>query len=184
MRSGVMVGSPVWVRLVTRSTLSTGLGPRRPMVVVEAGNVSTLWCLDVWPVPGIFGALVGAGVLTVVVCMPVCPWSRCRRWAVACACGGGGGGRCAGRLVGVVGCGCACWCVLGAGCGGSVGGGCAVAVRVAVCVVWWSVPGVCFAWMVWGLVGVGGVGVGVWGWVLVVGVSSALCGRARWWCRW
>ena len=36
---GVMVGSPVWVRLVTRSTLSTGLGPRRPMVVVEAGDV-------------------------------------------------------------------------------------------------------------------------------------------------
>ena len=71
-----------------------------------------------------------------------------------------------------------CGCVLGAGCGGSVGGGCAVAVRVAVCVVWWSVAGVCFAWMVWGLVGVGGVGVGVWGWVLVVGVSSARCGRA------
>ena len=98
-----------------------------------------------------------------VVCLPVCLWSRCRRWAVACACGGGGGGRCAGCLVGVVGCGSTCWCVLGAGCGGSVGGGCAVAVRVAVCVVWWSVAGVCFAWMVWGLVGVGGVGVGVWG---------------------
>ena len=38
MRSGVMVGSPLWVRLVTRSTLSTWLGPRRPMVVVEAGD--------------------------------------------------------------------------------------------------------------------------------------------------
>ena len=38
MRSGVMVGSPVWVRLVTRSTLSTGLGQRRSMVVVEAGD--------------------------------------------------------------------------------------------------------------------------------------------------
>ena len=36
---GVMVGSLVWVRLVTRSTLSTGLQPRRPMVVVEAGDV-------------------------------------------------------------------------------------------------------------------------------------------------
>ena len=37
--------SPVWVRLVTRSTLSTRLGPRRPMVAVEAGDVSMLWCL-------------------------------------------------------------------------------------------------------------------------------------------
>ena len=109
-----------------------------------------------------------------VVCLPVCPWSRCRRWAVACA----RGGRCAGRLVGVVECGCACWCVRGAGCGGSVGVGCAVAVRVAVCVVWWRVAGVCVAWVLWGLVGVGGVGVGVWGWVLVVGVSFARCGRA------
>ena len=58
-----------------------------------------------------------------------------------------------------------------------MGGGCAVAVRVAAFVVWWSVAGVCFAWMVWGLVGLGGVGVGVWGWVLAVGVSSARCGR-------
>ena len=130
---------------------------------------------------GAAGVRLGDGVVgdaDEVVCLPVCPWSRCRRWAVACACGGGGRGRCAGRLVGVVGCGCACWCVRGAGCGGSVGGGCAVAVRVAVCVVWWSVAGVCFAWVVWGLVGVGGVGAGVWGWVLVVGVSSARCGRA------
>ena len=38
MRSGVMLGFPVPVRLVTRSTLSTGLEPRRPMVVVEAGE--------------------------------------------------------------------------------------------------------------------------------------------------
>ena len=113
-----------------------------------------------------------------VVCLPVCPRSRCWRWAVACACGGGGGGRCAGRLVGVVGCRCACWCVLGAGCGESVGGGCAVAVRLSVCVVWLSVAGVFFAWVVWGLVGVDGVGVGVWGSVLVVGVLSARCGRA------
>ena len=48
MRSGVMMGSPVsplLVRLVTRSTLSTGLGPRRPMVAVGAGDASTLWCL-------------------------------------------------------------------------------------------------------------------------------------------
>ena len=59
-----------------------------------------------------------------------------------------------------------------------MGGGCAVAVRVAVCIVWWSVASVCFAWMVWVLVGLGGVGVGVWGWVLVAGVSSARCGRA------
>ena len=91
---------------------------------------------------------------------------------------GAGVGRLPVRVVVAVGGGCACCCVLGAGCGGSVGGGCAVAVRVAVCVVWWSVAGVCFAWAVWGLVGVGGVGVGVWGWVLVVGVSSARCGRA------
>ena len=58
-----------------------------------------------------------------------------------------------------------------------MGGGCVVAVRVAVYVVWWSVAGVCFARMVWGLVGVGAVGVGVWGWVLVVGASSARCRR-------
>ena len=58
-----------------------------------------------------------------------------------------------------------------------MGGGCAVAVRVAVCVVWCSVAGVCFARMVWGLVGVHGVGVAVWGSVLVVGASSARCGR-------
>ena len=45
MRSGVMAGSPVLVRLVTRSTLSTGLGPRCPMVAVEAGDASTLWFL-------------------------------------------------------------------------------------------------------------------------------------------
>ena len=48
MRLGVMVGSPVspvWVRLVTQSTLSTGLRPRCPMVAVEAGDASTLWCL-------------------------------------------------------------------------------------------------------------------------------------------
>ena len=109
-----------------------------------------------------------------VVCLPVRPRSRCRRWAIARA----RGGRCAGRLVGVVGCGCACWCVRGAGCGGSVGIGCAVAVRVVVCVVWWSVAGVCIAWVSWGLVGVGGVGVGVWGPVLVVGVSFSRCGRA------
>ena len=42
-----------------------------------------------------------------------------------------------------------------------MGVGCAVAVRVVVCVVWWSVAGVCVAWVLWGLVGVGGVGVGV-----------------------
>ena len=50
--------------------------------------------------------------------------------------------------------------------------------RVAVSFVWWSMAGVCFAWMLWGLVGVGGFGVGVWGSVLAVGVSSARCGRA------
>ena len=59
-----------------------------------------------------------------------------------------------------------------------MGVGCVVAVRVVICVVWWSVAGVCVAWVLWGLVGVGGVGVGVWGWVLVVGVSFARCGRA------
>ena len=59
-----------------------------------------------------------------------------------------------------------------------MGVGCAVAVRVVVCVVRWSVAGVCVAWVLWGLVSVGGVGVGVLGWVLVVGVSLARCGRA------
>ena len=47
MRSGVMVGSRVWVRLVTPSTPSTGLGPRRPMVVVEAGDAVHSVVLDV-----------------------------------------------------------------------------------------------------------------------------------------
>ena len=51
------------------------------------------------------------------------------------------------------------------------------------CAWWFVLSGVCVAWVLWGLVGVGGVGVGVWGWVLVVGVSFARCGRARWWCR-
>ena len=59
-----------------------------------------------------------------------------------------------------------------------MGGGCAVDVRLALCIVWWCVVGVCFARMARGLVGMGGVGVGVWGWVLVVGGSSARCGRA------
>ena len=48
MRLGVMVGSPVspvWVRLVTPFTLSTGLGRRCPMAAFEAGDASTLWCL-------------------------------------------------------------------------------------------------------------------------------------------
>ena len=54
-------------------------------------------------------------------------------------------------------------------------GRCAVAVPVAVCVVWWNVAGVCFARIVWGLVGVGGGSVGVSGWVLVVGASSTRC---------
>ena len=44
---------------------------------------SCAWC--VWPVPGIFGALVGAGVLTAVVSLPVRRWSPCRHWAAACA---------------------------------------------------------------------------------------------------
>ena len=39
MRSGVMVGSPVRVRLVTRSALSTGLDPRRQMVARVHGVV-------------------------------------------------------------------------------------------------------------------------------------------------
>ena len=80
--------------------------------------------------------------------------------------------------MGVVGCGCACWCVRGEGCGGSVGVRCAVAVRVVVFVAWWSVAGACVAWVLWGLVGVGDVCAGVPGWVLVVGVPFALCGRA------
>ena len=45
MWSGVMLGSLVCMRLVMRSTLSTVLGPRRRIVVVEAGDASTLWCL-------------------------------------------------------------------------------------------------------------------------------------------
>ena len=39
VRPGAMVGSPLSRGLVTWSTLSTGLGPRGLMVVVEAGDV-------------------------------------------------------------------------------------------------------------------------------------------------
>ena len=71
MRSGgVMVGSLVWLRLVTRSTLSTGLGPRRPMVVVEAGDVRGRWVVGV--VGGVVSdagswGRVGVGWVVVVV---------------------------------------------------------------------------------------------------------------------
>ena len=66
------------------------------------------------------------------------------------------------------GCGCACWCVLGAGCGGSVGGGCAVAVRLAVCLVLWSVAACALrgcrgVWSAW-VVSVWVFGVGCWLW--------------------
>ena len=65
MRPGVMVGSSVWV---------------------VSGGGRGWWCgaRCVWPVPGILGVPVGAGLLIVVVCPPVCPWSWCRRLAAAC----------------------------------------------------------------------------------------------------
>ena len=129
-------------------------------------------------------ALVPQAVDRVMFVMPT-------RWFVCLSARGVGAGvgRLPVRVVVAVGVGApgAWWAWLGAGArvgvylvrvAGGLWAACAVAVRVAVCVVWWSVAGVCFAWMVWGLVGVGGVGVGVWGWVLLVGVSSARCGRA------
>ena len=52
----------------------------------SAGGGCGWWCgaRCVWPVPGILGALVGAGVLMAAVCPPLCPWGWCRRWVAAC----------------------------------------------------------------------------------------------------
>ena len=93
-----MVGSPVRVGLVTRSTLSTGLGPRRPMVVVEAADA----------VHSVVLGVCGQCLVSLVRLLARACWGRWFVCLSACACGGGGGGRCAGRLVGVVGCWCAC----------------------------------------------------------------------------
>ena len=105
MRSGVMVGSPVspmWMRLVTRSTLSTGLGPRRLMVAVEAGDASTLWCLVCVASAGYLwfacwhGCVDGGGLSACLPvelapalggCLCVWPW---RWWSARWALGGRG----------------------------------------------------------------------------------------------
>ena len=55
MRSGVMVGSPVWVWLV-------------------------VWCLVCVASAG----YIVLAVVMAVVCLPVRPCSWCRRWAAAC----------------------------------------------------------------------------------------------------
>ena len=93
MRSGVIVGYPVWVRLVTRSTLSTGLGPRSPMVVVEAGAASTLWCLVCVASVGYLwcacrrGCVDGGGLSACLpvesvpaLCSCLCVWQGCGGW--------------------------------------------------------------------------------------------------------
>ena len=149
MRSGVMVGCPVWVV----SGRWVWLVVWCSVCVASAGYLRLpCWC----------GCVDGGGLSACppVELVPALGGCLCARVG-AVACGGGGGGRFAGRSVGVVGCGCACGRVLGAGCGGSAGGGRVVAVRVAVCVVWWSVAGVCSAWMV----PVWVFGVGCWMWV-------------------
>ena len=168
MRPGVMVGSSVWVvsgrwvRLVMWcSACAASAGYVRCACwcgCVDVGGLSA--CLPVELVPALGGCL-------------------CARVG-AVVCGGGGGGRCAGRWVGVVGCGCACGRVLGVNCGGSAGGRRVVAVRVAACVVWWCLAGVCSAWTV--PVWVFGVGCWMWarrlrGVVGRVGGFSDMCGR-------
>ena len=109
--------------------------------------------------PGILGALVGAGVLMAAVCPPLCPWSLCRRWVAACV-------RfvllCVAVVVGVDALG-AWWARLGAGVHVDVylvGSFCCLMVRG------------------WCMLCVDGAGMGVWGWVLDVGASPARCGRA------
>ena len=168
MRPGVMVGSSVWVvsgrwaRLVVWCSVCVpSAGYLRCACwcgCVDCGGLSA--CLPVELVPAFGGCLCA--------------------WVAAVVCGAGGGGRCAGRLVGVVGCGCACGRVLGVACGGSAGGRRVVAVRVAACVVWWCVAGVCSAWTV--LVWVFGDGCWMWarclrGVVGRVGGFSDVCGR-------
>ena len=127
MRPGVMMGSSVWVvsgrwvRLVVCCSV----------FVASAGYLRcACWC----------GCVDGGGLSPCLPVHLVPAWGGCLCARVgAVVCGGGRGGRCAGRLVGVVACGCACGRVLGVGCRGSAGGGRVVAVRVAACVVWWSV---------------------------------------------
>ena len=127
----------------------------------SAGGGCGWWCgaRCVWPVPGILGALVGAGVLMAAVCPPFCPWSWCRRCVAACV-------RfvplCVAMVVGVGALGAwSAW--LGAGARLDVylvGSLCCLMVRG------------------WCMRCVDGAGVGAWGWVLYVGASPARCGRA------
>ena len=123
-------------------------------------EVAGWWCgaRCVWPVPGILGALVGAGVLMASVCPPFCPWSWCRRWVAACV-------RfvplCVAVVAGVGALG-AWWAWLGAG------------VRVDV----YLVGSLCCLMVRgWCMLCVDGAGVRVWGWVLDVGASPARCGQ-------
>ena len=125
----------------------------------SAGGGCGWWCgaRCVLPVPGILGALVGAGVLMAAVCPPFCPWSWCRRWVAACV-------RfvplCVAVGVGALG---NWWAWLGAGARVDVylvGSLCCLTVRG------------------WCTLFVDGTGVGAWGRVLDVGASPARCGRA------
>ena len=140
MRPGAMLGSSVWV--VSRRWVR--LVVWRSVCVACAGYLRcACWC----------GCVDGGGLSAFlpVELVPALGGCLCAVYAVVC--GGGGGGRCAGRLVGVVGCGCACGRVLGGQ------------------LVLSMVRG-------WCMLCVDGAGVGVWGLVLDVGASPARCGRA------
>ena len=90
MRSGVMVGSPVWVWLVVCCLVC----------VASAGYLRCAW----WRGGVDDGGLSACPPVESVAALRGCLCAR----VGAVVCGAGGGGRCAGRLVGVVGCGCAC----------------------------------------------------------------------------
>ena len=196
MRPGMMVGSSVWVisgswvRLVVWCSVC----------VASAGYLScACWC----------GCVDGGGLSAClpVELVPALGGCLCARVG-AVVCGGGGWGRCAGRLVGVVGCGCACGRVLGVGCGGLRAAG------VFLPCVWqlvlsggvWLVYAL-FGWSRCGCLGLGAgcgcVVCAVWSGVMVgsrtcvaswwrlwsggcgLGGGGGCCWTAWWlWCRW
>ena len=186
-----MVSSPVRVRLVTRFTLSTGLGPRRPMVVVEAGDAVHFVVL------GVCGQ---CRVSLVRLLARVC----CRRWFVclsACRVGAGVG-RLPVRVAVVLGsvrwalgglgwvrmrvlmC---TWCGLRGVCGRRVpccracGGLCCLVER-RWCVLWVDGvgPGRCWCGCLGSIAGCGRVVYVVWSGVMV---GSPTC-AAGWWRVW
>ena len=179
MRPGAMLGSSVWV--VSRRWVR--LVVWRSVCVACAGYLRcACWCgcVDVG----------GLSALLRVELVPALGGCLCAVCAVVC--GGGGGGRCAGRLVGVVGCGCVRGRVLGwqlvlsdgawlvyapcgwcrCGCLGS-GAGCGC----VACAVWSGV-------MVGSLTCVAGWW-RVWSCRCGLGRGGGCCWTAWWlWCRW